>query len=96
MLSVSHSITPSMYTGADSAFFTVDADGVLKVAQRLDREVKDTVSVTVTVSDSASHDASTDLTLTVTDINDNVPICDQNIYFITIAEGTLDGKSALR
>ncbi|XP_048242197.1 protocadherin Fat 4-like isoform X2 [Haliotis rufescens] len=69
---------------------TVDADGVLKVAQRLDREVKDTVSVTVTVSDSASHDASTDLTLTVTDINDNVPICDQNIYFITIAEGTFD------
>ncbi|XP_046583151.1 protocadherin Fat 4-like [Haliotis rubra] len=77
-------------TGADMAFFSVDTDGVLKMEQRLDREMKGTVSVTVTVFDSASNSATSDLTLTVTDINDNSPICDQDMYFINIAEGTSD------
>ncbi|XP_067654456.1 protocadherin Fat 4-like [Haliotis asinina] len=77
-------------TGVDKEFFAVSADGVLQMERRLDREVKDTVSVTVTVFDSASNSATTDLTLTVTDINDNAPVCDQDMYFINIAEGTSD------
>ncbi len=81
-----------MFSDGNTTYFSVTAEGVLTVAQRVDREMVETLTVTVTVTDSASHTDSVSLDFNINDINDNIPICDQDVYFVSVEEGTADGR----
>ena len=60
-------------TDGDSTSFDIDADtGQLMTKEALDYETKATYSVTVTASDSGGLSDSIDVTITVTDVDENV------------------------
>ena len=60
--------------GTDTAFFSIDSDtGQLMTLAALDYETKATYSVTVTASDSGGLSDSIDVTITVTDVDENLP-----------------------
>ena len=60
-------------SGADVASFAIDSDtGQLMTLAALDFETKPTYSVTVTASDSGGLSDSIDVTITVTDVDEDV------------------------
>ena len=64
--------------GTDAASFSiVDSSGQLQTLAALDYEIKNSYSVTITVSDGNSGSDSIDVTITVTDVNET-PITDGN------------------
>lgn len=75
-------------SGTDEAFFKVNSDGVLQVKSRVDRESlgASTLTFTLAVTDPGGQTTSSDLNITVTDINDNIPSCDADVYFIHVEE----------
>ncbi|XP_039549970.1 protocadherin-23 [Pimephales promelas] len=68
---------------------------VLCVDGPLDRELKDLYKLTVTATDSGSPPLSSEITFQVqiTDLNDNPPVFDQNIYDESISEDVLEGTA---
>ncbi|XP_071116137.1 protocadherin Fat 4-like [Haliotis cracherodii] len=75
-------------SGTDEAFFKVNSDGVLQVKSRVDRESlgASTLTFTLNVTDPGGQTTSSDLNITVTDINDNIPSCDVDVYFVHVEE----------
>ncbi|XP_041372466.1 protocadherin beta-9-like [Gigantopelta aegis] len=78
--------------GPDQGYFTINSStGEMLTKTRLDRDGaagKTDVSVTVTVTDSASFTSSVDVTLRVLDINDNVPQFTQSVYYVNVTENS--------
>lgn len=72
--------------------FAVDTTtGILSVAQSkaLDRETQDTYSLTVEVVDKGGLRSSVDVTVNVTDVNDNAPEFNRVEYSANLREGAL-------
>lgn len=69
-------------------WFAVDSAGVVKTAQKLDRETAGIVNLTVTARDKGRPPRSTNTTVTVTlaDVNDNDPTFSQLQYNIEVPE----------
>ena len=77
-----------------SRWFAVDPSaGVVKTAQRLDRETAGIVYLTVTAVDKGKPPRSTNTTVTVTliDVNDNSPVFSQQQYNIEVPENESPG-----
>ena len=86
------------YTLSGSAFFVVNSTtGVISVAQQLDYEVVQQYEVTVTASnpDGLTSMPSHNITIFVTDVNDNSPVFTMNPYTASVAEGSSVGTSVV-
>ena len=73
------------------AFEIDESTGVLTTKTGLDRETVPTYNLTVNVTDSGGRSSSRDLTVIVTDENDNVPRFDPTSYPVDIVENTNAG-----
>uniref|UniRef100_A0A8C2IZQ9 Protocadherin-16 n=1 Tax=Cyprinus carpio TaxID=7962 RepID=A0A8C2IZQ9_CYPCA len=87
--------------GGDGMFSLKSTDDflyVLCVDGPLDREVKDVYELTVTARDFGSPPLSSKTTfqVQVTDVNDNPPVFDQNIYEESIPEDVHEGTALFR
>uniref|UniRef100_A0A673FKM9 Protocadherin-16 n=1 Tax=Sinocyclocheilus rhinocerous TaxID=307959 RepID=A0A673FKM9_9TELE len=87
--------------GGDGMFSLKSTDDflyVLCVDGPLDREVKDVYELTVTARDFGSPPLSSKTTfqVQVTDLNDNPPVFDQNIYEESIPEDVREGTALFR
>ncbi|XP_041349525.1 cadherin-23-like [Gigantopelta aegis] len=85
-----------MFWVGDSTHFVIDGvNGDIKTASALDREVADTYIIWCRVQDGGSpfRTANVNLTITVTDINDNQPTFDQTSYSATVLENSAVGTS---
>ena len=81
--------------GTDAASFAIDSDtGQLMTLAALDYETKATYSVTVTASDSGGLSDSIDVTITVTDVDENVApeFADSEDGARSVAENTAAGE----
>ena len=84
------------FPGADSLNFTVNENtGVISTNTRLDREFKDSYTILITATDSGSRANSADVTITVSDVNDNSPVCSMALYAGSVAENAVSGSSVL-
>ena len=82
-------------SGTDTASFAIDSDtGQLMTLAALDYETKATYSVTVTASDSGGLSDSIDVTITVTDVVENVApeFADSEDGARSVAENTMAGE----
>ena len=81
--------------GDDAVSFDIDpATGQIMTKAALDRETKSTYSVTVTASDSGGLSASIDVTITVTDVDENVaPEFAAATTIRMVAENTAAGEN---
>ena len=82
-------------SGTDTASFAIDSDtGQLMTLAALDYETKATYSVTVTASDSGGFSDSIDVTITVTDVVENVApeFADSEDGARSVAENTMAGE----
>ncbi len=92
-------LTYSLDTG-DGAAFAIDATGQIKTKEPLDYEVKDSYTVTVSVTDGKAADGSTDttaddtrqVTITVTDVNDKPTFGEDTSTTRSVAENTAAGQ----
>ena len=78
--------------GADAASFGINTStGQLQTKDDLDKETKDTYTVTVTASDD-SLSTTQEVTITVTDVNEK-PAFDSNAVTLAVAENTEPGEN---
>ncbi|XP_071532452.1 fat-like cadherin-related tumor suppressor homolog isoform X3 [Panulirus ornatus] len=89
------------YNFVDSAdgHFTIDAtEGVVSLARPLDRETRESYTLTVRAVDQGVPQLSTttQLTVTVSDVNDNPPEFVRKLHETTVAENTAVGTEVLR
>ncbi|XP_066291062.1 cadherin EGF LAG seven-pass G-type receptor 2-like [Branchiostoma lanceolatum] len=81
-------------TSGDLGKFNIDeTTGVVFVADTLDKETLDTYSLAIRAIDQGSTARTADVTLavTVSDVNDNSPVCSPDVYTSTLAEDTSAG-----
>ncbi|XP_030836442.1 protocadherin Fat 1 isoform X2 [Strongylocentrotus purpuratus] len=71
----------------DGAFFIDPQGGFILIAQPLDSETKSSYDLTISASD-GFNEATTMIRILVTDVNDNPPILEQELYEIDIPENT--------
>ncbi|KAH9503770.1 hypothetical protein Btru_066586 [Bulinus truncatus] len=86
--------------GDDQQYFTIDeTTGALKVIRNLDRESRSSYNLTVKASDdvpgSANQKTATvDVSILVTDVNDEKPVFTQGLYFLNVSESAKAGPTA--
>ena len=75
-------------SGVGSEQFSLSADGAIFTASNLDREIVSSYSLTVTCQDTSSSPliSTTSVDITVTDINDNVPLFPDSQYTFSVRE----------
>ena len=86
-------------TGEGAEFFSLDgSSGQLKTAKVLDRETRPSYSLTVHVQDRErpQWECTSEVTISVSDVNDNAPKFNQDLYLFSVVEDaelrTLVGK----
>ncbi|KAI8512133.1 hypothetical protein Bbelb_087720 [Branchiostoma belcheri] len=82
-------------TSGDLGKFNIDeTTGIVYVADTLDKETLDTYSLAIRATDQGTTARSADVTLavTVTDVNDNSPVCSPDVYTSTLAENAAAGS----
>ena len=83
-------------TGADSVNFTVNENtGVISTNALLDRESQDSYSFTLTATDSGGRFSLVAINVTVSDVNDNNPVCGTSVYAGSVAENAAVGTSVI-
>ena len=83
-------------TGADSVNFTVNENtGVISTNALLDRESQDSYSFTLTATDSGGRFSLVAINVTVSDVNDNSPVCGASVYAGSVAENAAVATSVI-
>ena len=83
-------------TGADSINFTVhESTGVISTNALLDRETQDFYSFTITATDSGGRNSLATVNVTVSDVNDNSPVCGEAVYAESVAESAAVATSVI-
>ena len=83
-------------TGADSVTFTVhESTGVISTNALLDRESQDVYSFTITATDSGGRNTLATVNITVSDVNDNSPVCGEAVYAASVAESAVVATSVI-
>lgn len=83
-------------TGADSVNFTINENtGVISTNALLDRESQDVYSFTITATDSGGRNSLATVNVTVSDVNDNSPVCGEAVYAGSIAESAAVSTSLI-
>ena len=78
--------------GYDGSFIINKHTGEIILGHYIDRESTPEYNLTIVADNGAGDTTSTILTVTVTDINDNDPFCQQNVVSITVDESENDGS----
>ncbi|OWF51064.1 cadherin-related tumor suppressor-like [Mizuhopecten yessoensis] len=78
-------VTLSITAGNVGNSFSVDQNGVVTVANRLDRETLATYDLTLSASDGINNSQST-VTISVTDVNDDIPSFNSALYTFDLPE----------
>lgn len=80
-----------------SAFSINSSSGVIRLSSVLDREAESLYSFSVTASDGGSPSLSSiaQVSITVSDANDNPPVFQQSSYFTSISESSSPGQLVL-
>ncbi|XP_060076861.1 protocadherin Fat 4-like [Ylistrum balloti] len=87
---VSYAITTVTNTG--SSYFGIDiTSGSITLTQQLDYETYQIFEITITATDGGGLVATGTVTVSVTDINDNSPVCSPSIYTPTVSETSSTG-----
>ncbi|XP_056456376.1 cadherin-related family member 2 isoform X2 [Gadus chalcogrammus] len=82
-------------SGPNAGFFTVaKTNGTVTINNQLDREARDSLVVTIEVSDGKNM-ATKDLTIILSDANDNAPMFQASSYNVDIKENVPVGKILL-
>nr|DBA30926.1 TPA: hypothetical protein GDO54_006850 [Pyxicephalus adspersus] len=82
--------------GPDSYYFSCAQDtGEVALAVSVDYEIKNLLSITLTVTDGITQTVTKNIVVTVTDCNDNTPIFEGTPYFATVKENTTPGTIIL-
>ncbi|XP_019614776.1 PREDICTED: protocadherin Fat 4-like [Branchiostoma belcheri] len=82
-------------TGADSSYYAIDASNPtsINVAQSLSGQAG-THTITVSATDAAGNTGTLTVTVIVADgSNDNAPICNPSVYFVSVQENSATGTS---
>ena len=83
-------------TGPDSVNFTVNENtGVISTNALLDRESQDSYSFTLTATDSGGRFSLVAINVTVSDVNDNSPVCGASVYAGSVAENAAVATSVI-
>lgn len=82
--------------GVDASFFSVDSSGTVFAAKTLDRETKQLMELTATVSDSINAPTRASIIILVSDANDNRPIFEEASYEMSVAENTAVGTTLFK
>lgn len=95
------SITDTAFTfsitggNGDNKFAIDSVSGVIRLQAALDRENVASYSLTLEVTDRRSRTATTSIDITVTDVNDNDPVCSPSSYAGSAAEDAATGTTIL-
>lgn len=85
----------SIVSGNTGFFFVVSADsGAIQLARSLDREVTSSYALVVEATD-GENPVNASVSITVTDVNDNEPICSPSSYSTAVREDVGLGTSVL-
>ena len=83
-------VTFSITGGNDGNAFSITSNGLVFVSGALDRETKPVYILQITITDLSPTDpksSTNNITITVTDVNDNAPVFTQNLYVFQL-QGT--------
>ncbi|CAI5444412.1 unnamed protein product [Caenorhabditis angaria] len=83
------------YSMKDPKLSIDSISGTICLIQKLDYEASKTYQATVTATNSNSESSTSQISITLQDVNDNWPIFYPNEYQLTIREGLLDSNSPL-
>ncbi|XP_077869084.1 protocadherin Fat 4-like [Saccoglossus kowalevskii] len=91
----------SITSGNSAGHFVIDEmDGVISTVAELDRETRSSYDLVVTATDSSAalndeRSAEENVTITVTDVNDNTPVFVPAVYSVSISESLAVGETVL-
>ncbi|XP_043917634.1 protocadherin Fat 4 [Protopterus annectens] len=90
-------LTYNIVSGNEDDAFTLSLGGQLNLVQSLDRETKEKYVLMITATDSGTPALTGTgiITITVTDINDNVPMFASGKYYASVSEAALTGTDVL-
>ncbi|KAK3732012.1 hypothetical protein QZH41_016882, partial [Actinostola sp. cb2023] len=92
----SHGIVSySIVSGNDGSFYITASTGAIYLIKPLDRESSGSHTLLVQASD-GTNTANATVILTISDVNDNYPVCSPTSYAATIREDAVVGSSVVR
>ncbi|XP_060076862.1 protocadherin Fat 4-like [Ylistrum balloti] len=81
-------------TNTGSPYFSIDGStGSITLAQSLDYETTTSYEITVTATDGGGLVGTGTVTVSVTDVNDNIPVCSPSAYSSTVSESSSTGDT---
>uniref|UniRef100_A0A1I8H1R9 Protocadherin Fat 4 n=1 Tax=Macrostomum lignano TaxID=282301 RepID=A0A1I8H1R9_9PLAT len=84
----------ALLAGNDKGYFTLnEATGSLRSVRNLDREDSATYLLTVNATDGPGRSATATMTVSLTDVNDNLPSFTQATYSVSVVETASDGAT---
>ncbi|XP_021371826.1 cadherin-23-like isoform X5 [Mizuhopecten yessoensis] len=81
-------------TNTGSPYFSIDGStGSITLAQALDYETTTSYLITITATDGGGLVGTGTVTVSVTDVNDNIPVCSPSAYSSTVSESSSTGDT---